>query len=279
MFAVAASAGACHIINMLTLDNKAIITRIDDRFGGNLAAVSRSWPAGDPPHRSTIMRWLRQETLPRSAHDLLAFCGALDLDPFALWRVSPATFPALCARLIKASRAGSWTGLLPALSFLEPFVGPTPEWPPMNLARQYFHRDWSIHEFCHSAGGMRNYFAAISIDTQASQHRHEDRVWHFAWRDDIDHALWRPYGFVRLSGSDLLLFSFNGLSAEARLEGPHAAFTVETWFGEGASVFCVASLHPFGLKINGPGDPVGPNVRFAFPRLGRGATTDMTRER
>ena len=53
VFAVAASAGACHIINMLTLDNKAIITRIDDRFGGNLAAVSR---AGRPVTLPTAVR-------------------------------------------------------------------------------------------------------------------------------------------------------------------------------------------------------------------------------
>jgi hypothetical protein len=253
------------MVDVLTLDRGAVTARIDKRFGGNLAAVSRNWPTGDPPHRSTIMRWLRQETLPRTARELLSFCGALDLDPFALWGVAPATFPALCARPVKASRAGSWAGLLPALSFLEPFVGPTAEWPPASLARDYFHRDWSIHEFRHPARGKSNYFAPISIDPQAAQDGGMDRVWHFAWRDDIGHALWRPYGCVRLTGTDLRLFSFNGLTDGKEAGGPGSGFTVETWFGEGAAAFRVASLHPFGLKLADAEDANGAGVRFGFP--------------
>jgi hypothetical protein len=251
----------CNIVDVLTLDCGAVTARIDERFDGNLAAVSRNWPVGDPPHRSTILRWLRQETLPRSAHELLSFCGALDLDPFSLWGVAPATFPALCARLVKASRAGSWAGLLPALSF----VGPTPEWPPATLARDYFHRDWSIREFRHPAHERRNYFAPISIDPQAAQNGGIDRVWHFAWRDDIDHALWRPYGFVRLAGADLRLFSFNGLTDSQKVDTPGSGFTVETWFGEGSAAFRVASLHPFGLKLAEADDTNVARVRFGFP--------------
>lgn len=255
----------CNMVDVLTLDCDAVTARIDNQFGGNLAAVSRNWPAGDPPHRSTILRWLRRETLPRSARELLSFCGALDLDPFALWGIAPATFPALCARLVKASRAGSWAGLLPALSFLEPFVGPTPEWPPASLARDYFHRDWSIHEFRHPAREKRNHFTPISIDPQMEEDRNIDRVWHFAWRDDVDHALWRPYGFVRLTGTDLRLFSFNGLSDSATVDTPGSDFVVETWFGEGAAAFRVASLHPFELKVNNAAHTDGSRVRFGFP--------------
>jgi hypothetical protein len=250
---------------VLTLDCDAVMARIDHKFSGNLAAVSRSWPVADPPHRSTILRWLRRETLPRSAHELLGFAGALDLDPFALWGVSPTTFPALCARLVKASRARSWADLLPALSFLAPFVGPTPEWPPVNVAKDYFHRNWSIHDFRHPAREKRNYFAPLSIEPSEAQDRGIDLVLHFAWRDDIDHALWRPYGFVRLTGTQLRLFSFNGLSASATVDASRPGFTVETWFGEGAAAFRVASLHRFALRVNNSDAGSTAKVRFGFP--------------
>ncbi len=250
------------MVDVLRLDYDAVKARIDQKFDGNLAAVSRNWPVSNPPHRSTIQRWLRRDTLPRSAQELMAFSAALDLDPFALWGVSTATFPALCARLVKASRAGSWANLLPALSFLAPFVGPTPEWPPADLARTYFHRDWVIYDFSHPARDKRNYFAAISIKPNGRHTSAIDQVWHFAWRDAIDHALWRPYGFVRLTGTELRLFSFNGLTAWAHVDRPGASFVVETWFGEGAAAFRVASLHNFALKVNeGEG---GSTVRFGF---------------
>jgi hypothetical protein len=255
----------CNSIYVLRLDYEAVTARIDQRFGGNLAAVSRSWPVGNPPHRSTIQRWLRQDTLTRSAHELVAFSAALDLDPFALWGVSPATFPQLCARLVKASKKKSWADILPALSFLVPFVGPTPEWPPMELARTYFHRDWVMYNFDHPARDRRNYFAAVSIEPKGGHESAIDQVWHFAWRDAIDHALWRPYGFVRLTGAELRLFSFNGLTASTGVEGTSAPFVVETWFGEGAAAFCVASLHGFELKVNGGGGGSLPTVRFGFP--------------
>jgi hypothetical protein len=259
-------------MTMLTLDCEAVTARINDAFGGNLAAVSRNWPLGDPPHRSTIMRWLRRETLPRSARELLSFSGALDLDPFALWGVAPGTFPALCARLIKASRARSWADLLPALSFLTPFVGPTPEWPPMDVAREYFHREWSIREFRHMAREKRNYFAPISIEPSDPRGHGIDQVWHFAWRDDIDHALWRPYGFVRLTGNALRLFSFSGLTASTTLDESKRGFIVETWFGEGAAAFKVASLHPFELTVDGAEGSIKPMVRFGFPESAKRAS-------
>jgi hypothetical protein len=255
----------CNTVHVLTLDCGAVIARIDHKLAGNVAAVSRSWPVANPPHRSTILRWVRRETLPRSAHELLAFSAALDLDPFALWGISPATFPALCARLVKASRAGSWADLLPALSFLAPFVGPTADWPPAEVAMEYFHRNWVTANCHHPAVERRNYFAAISIEPQGREGPGLDQVWHFAWRDDIDHALWRPYGFVRLTGMELRLFSFNGLSASATIDASRPSFTVETWFGEGAAAFRVASLHRFGLKFNGAVHEAGPVVRFGFP--------------
>jgi hypothetical protein len=230
-----------------------------------MAAVSRAWPVGEPPHRSTILRWLRRDTLPRSGSELLAFSGALDLDPFALWGVAPATFPALCARLVKASRTGAWGKISPALSFLSPFVGPTPAWPPEAVARDYFHRDWEIKNFRHSAREKRNYFASLAIEPDGQQGPAIDQVWHFAWRDDIDHASWRPYGLVRLTGDDLRLFSFSGLTASVKVDPSRPGFAVETWFGEGAAAFCVASLHRFRLQVCEGVNSDVPMVRFGFP--------------
>lgn len=254
------------MVDVLRMDYEAVAARIAAKFGGNLAAVSRNWPTEDPPHRSTVQRWLKQETLPRSARELLAFSAALDLDPFALWGVSPATFPHLCERLVKASRMRSWTDVFHGLSFLAEFVGPTPEWPPADLARTYFHREWVIRDFSHPARDRRNYFATIVIkpDRRCSTWS-ADQVWHFAWRDAIEHALWRPYGFVRLAGPELRLFSFNGLSDSAKVNALGSSFLVETWFGEGAAVFCVASLHPFELELSDIAQGERPRVRFGFP--------------
>jgi len=250
---------------VLKLDRQALLNRVNQKFGGSIAAVARAWPEDDQPHRGTISRWIKGNKLPRSAHGLLSLSAVLDIDPIALLKVV-APFPRLLARLVETSRAGSWASLEPALSFLAPFIGPTRDWPPLEVANKYFHRSWVTRDFEHAAAtNRRNYFAAILIEPDGGRGQF-DQVLHFAWRDRIDQAVWRPYGFVRLAGPNVRLFSFNGLVGTATMGTAEVpSFYVETWFGEGAAVFRVASLHGFHLTVAEAVDGSKPVVRFGFP--------------
>src|SRR5262245_45950619 len=117
-------------INVLTLDHAAIKRRLQGRFGGNAAAAARMWPGvNSAPNRSTLSRWLRGLTHPRTKDDLLGFAGALDLDPFALWKIKVSGFPRLYVRIISAIWSDTWMALSPALGFLTEMVKPAEVWP------------------------------------------------------------------------------------------------------------------------------------------------------
>ena len=250
---------------MLEFDTERLESRIKHRFGGSAATVSDFWPGDDAPHRSTVSRWLNGNTLPQSPDTLLALAGALDLDPLTLWKFKDENFAKLCSRIVKAARNNTWSSILPALSFIGAFVGPSPDWPPD--IEVYYGRPWTTRRFQHRADSARNFYAGVEI-WPAQRDEDRDQVWHFAWRDMIDAALWRPYGFVRLRGNELALYSFSGLVHHRIL--PHRAshLYVETWFGEGAAEFQVVSLHPFELKRT---EQVLAEmcVRFGFPDASR----------
>jgi hypothetical protein len=75
-------------------------------------------------------------------------------------------------------------------------------------------------------------------------------------------AWWRPYGFVEIAEGIIRLFDYAGLTQTTKLDGQRRFF-VETWFGEGAADFRVASLHGFTLNIVAQGGK--PSVRFGLP--------------
>jgi hypothetical protein len=249
---------------MLNFDNDRLRTRIAELYGGNAKAVVDAWPQGfAPPDGSTVTRWIKG-TPPRTVERLLGLAATLDLDPFALWRIESKWTAAVYARVLVAVRTRRWSKLHPALSFLDGFVGPTANWPPREIAPRFFGRPWAVSEFRHQATERRNYFASVRIEPKDVD-SHSDRVWHFAWRDDADSALWRPYGFVRLTGNALKLYSFSGVVDQVDVVSSQR-FWVETWFGEGAARFRVASLHPFSLKLECDDTPPKA-VRFGFPRV------------
>ena len=250
---------------MLAFDCEAMRARITGRFGGNLAAVARAWPRGlVPPNRSTILRWVRGETLPRGRDDLLGLAGALDLDPFALWRINATTFTTLCERMFAASLTGSWPRLLPALSFLDGFVRSSRDWPAAPFARRYFGRDWVAADHRHASPDGQDYFKAFALEPGAPPDAGVDQVWHFAWRPAPPDA-WRPYGFVRRTESELRLYAFSGNTATAAIaEGaPYPRCCVETWIGRGPAEFRIASLHQFSMKSSAGDDRCEARVRFA----------------
>jgi hypothetical protein len=254
-----------HVI-MLEFDTDRLVSRVKHRFGGNAAAVTDCWPSDDVPNRSTVSRWLNGTSLPQSANTLLSLAAALDLDPFTLWRAKPELFARVIARIVTAARSKRWSQLTPALSFVESFVGPTSNWPP-DFIERYFERSWSVARFQHNADSRRNFYAGMIIRSLLPTNIDRDQVWHFAWRDMIEGAIWRPYGFVRLAATDLSLYSYSGLINRCIVPSERDSFGVETWFGEGAANFKVVSIHPFDLELSDQ-MPNGMSVRFGFPDRG-----------
>src|SRR5207237_4097839 len=114
------------------------------------------------PERSTLHRWLAGKSVPQSAHQLLCLAAALDLDPVALWDFVPQSFGALCIAVVEAALRNRWKDLFPALAFSKQFLGPTTNWPPSEMAEEYFERRWTIQEFIHPAV-RRGYFGTVRI--------------------------------------------------------------------------------------------------------------------
>ena len=256
-----------HCGAMLDLRRELISRKVAEAFGGSPAAVAASWPIDPVPHRSTVLRWLTAGTFPRSARQFLALAGALDVDPFSLWSFRASTFDLLCARIIGVARQRRWSRLHPALSFVDRFLGPTAQWPPVDIAEDYFERPWHIADFEHPARINRNYYGRILIESPRAHDFSDPQVWYFAHRDTgVRNASWHPYGFVQRMGVELSLFNFSGLTDRAEMVAAPRRFCVETWFGEGAAQFRVASLHDYRLEIAVAANPGVPSVRFALPR-------------
>lgn len=245
---------------MLSLRRELIEKRVHERFGGSSARIAEAWP-GNPPNRSTLHRWLRGDTMPRSSRQLLGLAGALDVDPFSLWSFDAANFESLCARVAAIARWGSWP-LLHSLAFVADFIGPLEPWPPASIATNYYERPWFIRDVQHPAR-IRNYYAALAIGGPGMAAFADPQVWHFAYRDaGRRRAGWRPYGFVEVAEGIIRLFDYAGVTQMARLDSQERFF-VETWFGEGAADFRIASLHGFTLSIVDQGGK--PSVRFGLP--------------
>ena len=194
---------------MLTLRRDLIEECITTTFGGSIAQLATSWPIEPAPHRSTVLRWLKQGILPRSAKDFLGLAGALDVDPFALWSLPVGNFDLLCSRLPQIARARRWFQLYSGLSFLDVCMGPLAVWPPPHMAEEYFHRPWRTVEIEHPAQDRKNYYATIGLEPALTPRFADPHVWHFAYRAaGIRHATWRPYGFVERYGLEIRLFNF-----------------------------------------------------------------------
>jgi hypothetical protein len=161
--------------SMLEFDRARLISRVSSHFDGSAAAVAACWPTDNAPNRSTVLRWLKGNSLPQSSDTILALAGALDLDPFALWRIKPELFEKVCARVEKAARSRRSSQLMPALSFVESFVGTTANWPP-DFAEKYFERPWSVAQFQHKADSHRNFYAGILLRPLMPANNDRDQV-------------------------------------------------------------------------------------------------------
>lgn len=225
--------------------------------------LSLAWPLpAGAPDRVTIWRWLdRKEVNPDRIFEL---AGAFDLDPLALFEITPKSYTFLCLRLVKSIGGNHEDALTHDLEWLASFVLPREDWPCSDLASRYFKRPWKVHSFLHTAENARNFFQKLSV-TAPPRAWGEPQVWHFAFRDLAPNSLlWIPYGFVERRGGKVALFHYHarGHSAKVGIAPDASTFLVETWFGPSPAEFRVASLHDFKLALCREADPEAPSVRF-----------------
>jgi hypothetical protein len=235
----------CNSGRMLTRLRKDLIRRkVKERFNGNLTALA----AHLNYDRSTVHRWL-EGRLPRDQQGLLALAVALDIDPFALWDVSLDEFSGFIGKVARAVAIQGLSRFEPTLSFVRDFLVPEANWPPPAVAG-YYRRQWVRYEFAHRPSRrLRNHYAAVVLAAESPGAFADPQVWHFAYRDvgGRGQDFWHQYGLVIRLSSGVILYNFAGLTDSARAR-PETV--VETWFGEGAADFCVASLHPFRGRLD-----------------------------
>lgn len=258
-----------------------LIQRVIERdFEGNASAFGRSLELEDLPHRKTIFRWARQqEGLPKSPERMLALAQALDVDPFLLLEIDTEVMLKCCAA---ASWNLTWGSVHKALAFLNGLLSLTPDdWPPADLAR-WFDGSWYTRDFVHDPALGRNAFRPFAVgpdlfydgEGQLEAYR-EPQAWYLAYRDislksgELEpKSWWKPFGMLRVEEHAVHLLHFNGLIDAQALNRPDGRFCFETFFGQGAAEFRIASLHPFDFAILTPGsaspDHSLPTVRFGF---------------
>jgi transcriptional regulator with XRE-family HTH domain len=225
---------------------------------------SLAWPLATPaPNRATIWRWLNGKPSV-SPGVVFAIAGAFDIDPCALFEITPRSYASLCRALVRNIGTNRAYPLTQDLQWLASFVVPREDWPCNDVPLQYFKRPWTVHSFRHTAKHARNFFQKLSL-TAPPRGCGEPQVWHFAFRDQAPSSLlWIPYGIVERTAQEIALFHYHARGYSTRVDIPCDAktFTVETWLGPGPAEFRVASLHEFALALGDQVDLTAPCVRF-----------------
>jgi hypothetical protein len=240
----------------LPLRKKWLNHRAKERLGSG-AGIVRGWPTEDAPSRSAVWRWMNSESangIP--PNQVLAFAGALDVDPFALFEFTPDLYAKLCSEIARRIAFAKSIGLLfKQFAWAHDVIAPDETWPPEDLASRYFNR-WTVHDFRHTPKqGEQPFFQQLKVTAENGKFA-EPQVWHFAFQTLGRHPVWRPYGFVKREDCRIELRDFQGRTDGAEAPDP-AFFIVETCFGLGPVKFRVASLHPFGLTLVPPSAGLG----------------------
>jgi len=225
---------------------------------------SLAWPSPTrTPNRVTVWRWLNGKS--QVAPGLvMPIAGAFDLDPCALFEITPRAYESLCRALVRSIDTNHTHPVKRELQWLASFVVPREDWPCNDIPSRYFKKPWTVHGFRHTAKHARNFFQKLSV-TAPPRACGEPQVWHFAFRDQTSSSsLWIPYGFVERTSQKIELFHYHarGHSVTVKIEPDACTFVVETWFGPGPAEFRVASLHEFKLVLSALADPTTPCVRF-----------------
>lgn len=257
-----------------------LIQKVIERdFQGNTSAFGRSLELDSQPHRKTILRWAQAaKNLPKSPQRLLALGQALDIDPFLLLHIDSDIIESVCAL---ASWNMTWGSVHKALAFMNGLFALTPEyWPPQEIA-DYFDDHWYLLDFVHDPSIKRNYYKRFQIQAeifyqgdgqidQKETHRNP-QAWYLAYRDislrsGVPEAktYWRPFGILKLEQEQIELLHLTGLIQKPEHKADQGRFIFETFYGQGAHEFRVASLHPFEL-LDADENSSLPVVRFGFP--------------
>jgi hypothetical protein len=252
-----------HLPSMFTLRDSLLRDLLHEKLHGSPGFV-RTWPLPTAaPDRTTLWRWLNGKSqVPPGL--VLALAGAFDLDPCALFDITPKAYAALCRALVRNMGTNRAHALTHDLQWLASFVVPSEMWPSDKISLQYFKRPWTVHSFRHTAVSVRNVFQKLSI-AAAPRRYAEPQVWHFAFKNKTPTSLlWIPYGFVERTDRKLALFHYHARGHSVSLQIPRdtTEFLVETWLGPGPAEFRVASMHEFKFALSDKDDLATPCVRF-----------------
>src|ERR1700676_54993 len=225
---------------------------------------SRAWPLPTQvPDRTTLWRWLNgRSNVPQTL--VLALAGSFDVDPCALFEITPKAYAALCRALVRNIGTNQAYPVTQDLQWFAPFAVPSEKWPSNDIPARYFRKSWTTQSFRHTAQREKNFFQKLLITAEPRSHS-APQVGHFAFRNQTPTSLlWIPYGFVERTAQGITLFHYHARGhSESQTISPDAnGFVVETWLGGGPADFCVASLHDFKLTLSKDPDPTMPCLRF-----------------
>ncbi len=251
---------------MLEFREKLLENLIKARFGSidNLIA---EWEvraeAGEfkdeprPPNRASLFRWTDEKpTLPRKEFWLWRLCALLDADPFCLLRLSKGAERKSFEHLYSAFATNAWPQ---GLNFLGSFFGLQKAWPPPAQIERFFGRKWFVRDFFHD-GRECNYFARIALHGDRPATDLPPQVYHFAYSSL---GRWTQYGIVLRGETSIELIQVNGQMVLKTLDSSSALSVVETWFGQQACEFRIASIHPFFVKLGRDAGLDARAVRFS----------------
>ncbi len=232
----------------IKLDRELVTDLVADL--GGVSAFLDAWVVGgedgdDKIDKTTVHRWMNGQ-MPKNAKRFMRLAGVLDVDPFALLTADEDKISVAAEIMLEIVQHEN---AMPApLQLLRAQFGRLKQWPPRAIAADYFGRPWQTHEFSHNALERRNFYQAVELVGIAGSTR--PQVYHFAFKSHGRFSSrWLQYGFVmRHRGGDVLRHIFGySQRLEAGLNGP---LRVNTWFGQGAATFKVASLHEFSLSLS-----------------------------
>ena len=137
---------------------------------------------------------------------------------------------------------------------------PGPYYPNAEVAERYYGRSWHTFVFEHEPDAVESVYAAVGMTADGASPI--PRAYHFAYRraNSLD-RMWRPYGTVVRFASKTILASESGDYQEDTTDRSLPETVAETYFGDGAAEFTVASLHPFSGSVTAPSGEHGA-VRF-----------------
>lgn len=242
----------------IILDGLLVELLINARFPGGTDDLIARWDAsGSGLNPSTVYRW-KQGGLPRTGVDLLRLSSLLDVDPFCLLTFDRGSPQLAVDALLSWAQSNQWN----RFGFFRDFFGRQRDWPPTELAKKHYKRDWNENSFFHHPSKKENRYAVVQLNSSCKNTEVFPQTFHFAYRQSEQYAgRWLNFGFVVVHKGTVRLQHINGQRCSYSAPTTAAA-RVETFFGPNAAEFKVASLHPFTLCVDPAEEQTGPSVRF-----------------